>query len=289
MRKTVIFILIGLLLLVSGGCGSVRSNTAAVGDKGSPAAETRQSQSNSQPAAPAEEKAKAAGSGLQRKVAREVSLVITVPDVKEAASRMQEMVEGVKGYIQSANIWQNNERMQGSLTLRLPAEKLDEMLPRLEALGQVERKSIEGKDITEQYYDTQARKNVFEQQEKRYLELLKKAQTVKDMIEIENELARVRSQIESLQAQLKVWDNLTEMATVNIELQSPMGISTGATLKEPFGQRLKNAWLRGCNGMVNLAEGLVVLIVLLLPYLPVLAVIGYVLYRIWEKKRRAGS
>lgn len=115
--------------------------------------------------------------------------------------------------------------------------------------------------------------------------MLNKADTVKDMLEIENELARVRGQIESLQARLKALDNLTSLATISVELRAPKSISTGETLKEPFGQRIKAAWLRGVNGMTDAVEGVVVLAVTLIPYSPVIVAAGYGLYRVLEEKK----
>jgi hypothetical protein len=221
---------------------------------------------------------------LERKVTREVSLEIIVSDVGEVASRLEEMVKSTGGYVQNASMRQINGLMQSNMTLRVPAEKLDDLLPRIEVLGKLERKNITGKDVTEEYYDSSARKATLEKQEKRILELLDKADTVKEILEIENELARVRGQIESLQARLKVIDDLTSLATVNVELRAPKSISTGETMKEPLGQRIKAAWLRGVNGITDAVEGLVVLAVTLIPYSPVIVLAGYGLYRVWKKK-----
>lgn len=278
--KAAILAVISLLVLVSviGGCGGTKkvSETDKLYD---------QAQKNESITLTSGEKQSAKSSpALERKVTREVSLAIIVSNVEEVASRMEEMAKSTGGYVQNAGMRQINGMMQSNMTLRIPAEKLDDLLPRLEALGKLERKNITGQDVTEEYYDSSARKATLEKQEKRILELLDKAGTVKEMLEIENELARVRGQIESLQARLKVIDNLTSLATVNVELRAPKSISTGETMKEPLGQRIKAAWLRGVNGMTDAVEGLVVLAVTLIPYTPVIVVAGYGLYRFWKKK-----
>lgn len=76
----------------------------------------------------------------------------------EVASRLEEMVKSTGGYVQNANMQQTNGLMQCNMTLRIPADKLDDLLPRLEALGKLERKNITGRDVTEEYYDSSARK-----------------------------------------------------------------------------------------------------------------------------------
>lgn len=283
MRKIMVFFLIALFLAALGGCGGSKSENAAL--SGRDAGRAQSVQPASQPAEDKKAGKEEALPGLERKIARNVSLVINVNDVEEANSRIQEMVKRSGGFVQNATLWLADGRMQGSLVLRVPAEQLDDLLPRLEALGKVEKRNVTGKDVTEEYYDTSARKTAFEKQEKRLLELLGKANTVKEMLEIENELARVRSQIESLQARIKLLDNLTSLATINIEIRSPKSISTGETVKEPFWQRIKAGWLRGINGMVGLVEDLTVLFVALLPYTPIFAIAGYVFYRLWKKRR----
>lgn len=295
MKRIAVIGLAIILMLSLPGCGGAQKSEVASG--GLPAADqgklsdritAEQSKSSNQSPTLTSSGGNAAESGLKRKVATNVSLVLTVHNVKEVDTRIQQMLGDAGGYIQSSGIWQENGRMQGKMTLRVPDGKLDDFISVLETLGRVERKNISGKDVTEEYYDAAARKATLEKQEKRVLDLLNRAGSVKEMLEIENELARVRGQIESLQARLKVLDNLTDYATVNIELKDPKSISTGETLKEPFGNRIKAAWLLGVNGVVNLVEGLVVWLVILLPYTPVFAGAGYITYRIWRKRRARG-
>jgi hypothetical protein len=214
---------------------------------------------------------------------------MSVQDVKEVNAGIQKMLGEAGGYIKNSEIWQENGRTRGTMTLRVPDGRLDGFVSGLETLGKVERKNISGQDVTEEYYDATARGATLEKQEKRLLELLNKAGSVKEMLEIENELARVRGEIESIQARLKVLDNLVDYATVNIELKDPKTISATGTLKEPFGTRMKAAWLAGASGVVNLAEGLALLLVMLLPYTPVLALAGYAIYRVRKNRRSRGQ
>lgn len=284
MKRIVVYVLAVVFLLSLSGCGGAQKMEKELGSQ--PAAEQIivADQSN----IPVSRKGGEADNGLKRKVTRDVSLVISVHDVKEADTRIQQFLGEASGYIQESGVWQEKGRMQGTMILRVPDGKLEKFISDLETLGKVERKNIVGKDVTEEYYDAAAHKTTLEKQEKRLLDLLSKAGSVKDMLEIENELARVRGQIESLQGRLKVMDNLTDYATVNIELKDSKKIYTDGTLKEPFVSRIKTAWLMGADGAVNLVEGFVVLLVILLPYIPVVALVGYVTYRIW-KRRRSGS
>ncbi|SFG11112.1 protein of unknown function [Desulfotomaculum arcticum] len=282
MRK-IIFLLavIIMFVLMLSGCGSSKQAETASAP-GAPAYDQQVSVNNQ---STAQEEAKPDdNNGLEQKIIREAQLLLLVPDVNKAAEKLEDMAGKSGGYVQNAHLWQGNGGMQGQLTLRVPTGKMDSFIPEIEALGQVKSKNVSGKNVTEEYYDTEARRKNLERQESRYLELLKEAKTVKDMLEIEQELSRVRGEIESLQARLKVLDNLTELATINVDLEAPRNISTGITLKEPLDQRVKAAWLRGINGMANMAEGLIVLLFMLLPYSPVFAVVGFIGYRVWKKR-----
>ncbi|MFA7467382.1 MAG: DUF4349 domain-containing protein, partial [Desulfotomaculaceae bacterium] len=223
--------------------------------------------------------------GTAQKIIRTVTLSIIVPDVEKTVTEIEAMLKKVNGYVQDANLWQSDNNLQGHLTLRVPSSEVDGFIPRLESLGRVERKNVSGQDVTEEYYDVEARKNNLKKQEARYLELLDKANTVKEMLEIESELARVRGEIESMEARLKVLDNRVDLATITLELQAPKSLSTGETLREPFGERIQTGWQRGINGMMNFVQDLVVLFVILLPYTPMLALLGYTVYRVRKSRR----
>lgn len=278
MRKKAIFKIIIVFILsiaVLGGCGSSKNFNGTASQEASPTNARVISYDS----------AGATQSGPARKVTREVRLSIIVADVEAASSQVEGLAVEVEGYVESADIWQHDERKQGQFTLRVPVERLDEVLTRLEALGRVDRKNITGKDVTEEYYDAEARRTTLERQEKRLLELLARAGTVKEMLEIENELTRIRGEIESQQARLKVLDNLTNLATINLELSTSKTLSTGLTQGEPFNMRFKAGWLRGVNGVVNTTEELVILFVIILPYAPVIAVGVYIFYCIRKKLR----
>ncbi len=276
-KKAILKIIIVFILSIAvlGGCGSSNNFNGTASKEASPTNARVISYDS----------AGAAQSGPVRKVTREVRLSIIVADVEAASSQVEGLAVEVEGYVESADIWQHDERKQGQFTLRVPVERLDEVLTRLEALGRVDRKNITGKDVTEEYYDAEARRTTLERQEKRLLELLARAGTVKEMLEIENELTRIRGEIESQQARLKILDNLTNLATINLELSTSKTLSTGLTQGEPFNMRFKAGWLRGVNGVVNTLEELAILFVIILPYAPVIAVGVYIFYCIRRKLR----
>lgn len=175
LKISIVFI---LSIVILGGCGSSRNFNKTASQEASP--------QNS--GLIVYDAAGAVPFGPVRKITREVRLSIIVTDVEAASSQVEKLAREAEGYVESADIWQHDERRQGQFTLRVPVERLDEVLSRLETLGRVNRRNITGKDVTEEYYDVVARRTTLERQEKRLLELLAKAGSVKEMLEIENEL-----------------------------------------------------------------------------------------------------
>jgi len=287
MKKVLLIILILFTALAAGGCGSSRDG-AAPAEIGGPAVSKSQTASD---VAVSDVKVKerldegVAAEEAPQKIIRTVMLTIIVADVEKTVGEIESMLKSVNGYVQDATLWQSDNNLKGHLTLRVPTAKVDGFIPQLESLGRVERKEVSGQDVTEEYYDVDARKNNLKKQEERYLELLGKANTVKEMLEIESELARVRGDIESMEARLKVLNNRVDLATITVELRAPKSLSAGDTLREPFGDRIQTGWQRGVNGMINFVQDLVVLFVILIPYTPILALLGYVLYRVGKKRR----
>ncbi len=82
-------------------------------------------------------------------------------------------------------------------------------------------KVISSEDVTEEYYDSEARLKVLKAKEDRLLNLMNKANNITDIISIENELGQTRSEIEVLTGRLKYLSNATDYSLVNIKLQQP--------------------------------------------------------------------
>jgi len=138
-------------------------------------------------------------------------------------------------------------------------------------------------DVTEEYYDSQARLKVLESKEARLIALLDKAVNITDIVAIENELAKVRSDIEVIQGRLQYLTNSTSFSTINIELKQAIP----GHVKAPQGTTGK-AWkalINSINNLIDFGSGLIVFLAAALPWLVILAVI-YLIIRSIRKKRK---
>ena len=150
----------------------------------------------------------------ERKVIREGMVRVVVDDVEGAASSLIEFLNAIGGYVE------RDEGMGGKRTIyvRVPAHALEDLLSYIRGLGRVTAFRLSVEEVTRQYVDLRARLNASMALERRLLGLLERASTVDEVLKVEQELRRVRAEIESLQSQLKALEKRIAYSLVIVEL-----------------------------------------------------------------------
>lgn len=159
----------------------------------------------------------------ERKIIRNGSVGLEVSSVEETLVEIKSLVEDAEGYITNESVSEDEYGTKsGSILCRVPAEELDAMLASLDDLGDVEYVSISADDITDQYFDLEVRLDNQRQLETRLLALLKRpTNELDDLLAAERELARVRTEIDSLQGRKRLWDNQIAYSTISVNLHEP--------------------------------------------------------------------
>jgi hypothetical protein len=135
------------------------------------------------------------------------TLSMAVYQVEPGLDAVERLARDLGGYLSS--------RQDASITVRIPRDRFDEMLGRVQKLGDVTHRDIKAQDVTDEYVDLQARlKNAYAIRDK-LTELLSKA-AVKDAIEIEKELGRVTEEIERMEGKMKLLRDQIAFSTVTV-------------------------------------------------------------------------
>ncbi len=143
------------------------------------------------------------------------TLHVEVASVSNAVGQAVAFTTGLGGLVSQKS---EQGEMRATLTLKIPAKSFKRAMTGLERLGTVNRREVEGEDVTEQYIDVAARlKNKITLRD-RLKQLLDKAVTVKDILTIETELNRVQSDIDSMEGRIKSIRGQVEYATVTLSL-----------------------------------------------------------------------
>lgn len=218
------FILIALLcaLLLLSGCASSKSQSAveydvapAANDSAEYAAEYGMNAAAATGASAAQEPTDA---GV-RKIVYTADMGLTADDPAAALSVVTEKAVSLGGYV-AASYTRNDDygAYRCTATLKVPAASLDALVHAAEEAGEVDSYQLSSDDISLSYYDIQARLSNAQAEEKQLLELLKSCETVEDMLAVREQLTSVRSDVESYQAQINLWDNLVDYATLELSV-----------------------------------------------------------------------
>lgn len=121
-----------------------------------------------------------------------------------------------------------------AVTVRVPADKMNEFIGRVKEFGTVVNQTVKGNDVTEEYLDLEIRLKNHEQALERLREILKQAKEVKDVLEIEKEIQRVTEEIERLKGRIKFLSDAVALATVTIYFNSTQSTYGPSKPTTPF-------------------------------------------------------
>ncbi|CAM3340110.1 DUF4349 domain-containing protein [Aequorivita lipolytica] len=215
----------------------------------------------------------------EQKIIKTARLAFETKDVEATHKKILRLASQYKGLVQSDNSGKDYNRIYKNLTVRIPTENFQPFIDGIsEGVDYFDQRNISREDVSEEFVDLEARLKAKRILEERYLELLKKANNVKEMLEIERELSNIREEIEAKQGRLQYLQSQVSMSTVNIEFYKTTA-ETGIT--QSYGQKMKNAFQGGWNGISVFFLGILYLWPLFL-----VALITVFVLRIFLKNRK---
>ena len=215
----------------------------------------------------------------ERKIIKSSQLSLETAKFNDVINSLEDMVKSYGGYIASSSIdaegINNNYQCLrfASYKINVPSDKLDDFLDESSKLATVRNKSTSAEDITAQYYDNESRLKSLQIQEERYLEILKTATEVKDIIEIENALTDVRYEIENLTTCLNKISNLVDMATVNINIQEVSQETVAQSVPKTLGEKISSSFVNSLKKIKEFSINTVIFIIAAIPYLIIISIL----------------
>ena len=157
----------------------------------------------------------------QRRIISNASISIEVETVEAAIDQVRSIAEGLGGFVEHLSSFGSDENQQANMTLRLPQDQFVTAVDRIEELGKVRARNLGNEDVSEQFIDLEARLKSSLREEESLLSLLERANQVSEILTIERELSRVRTDIERVQGQLNFLERRVDLATVSVSLFRP--------------------------------------------------------------------
>ena len=162
----------------------------------------------------------------ERRVISTGFMSLEVDDVPAAAGQVRIAAEALGGFVESSTVSGDDEDAFAEVTIRVPQEVFPEALDRVRRIGEVRSEDLRAQDVTEQFIDLNARLRSALRTEGSLLDLLDRAADVEDVISIERELSRVRTDIERLQGQLNFLERRVSLSTLTVSLFTPSAMRT---------------------------------------------------------------
>ncbi|MBC7237577.1 MAG: DUF4349 domain-containing protein [Chloroflexi bacterium] len=164
------------------------------------------------------------GQAVELMIIRTANMTIIVQDTDQTLEAMRRLTADHKGYVSNSNRWLVGNQPYARVTIRVPAESLDAVLATIRKLAiKVQEENISSQDVTEEYVDLKARLVNLEAAEEELRALLTEVREnrgkAEDILAIYRQLTEIRSQIESLKGRMQFLEQMTAMATLNLEIR----------------------------------------------------------------------
>ena len=220
------------------------------------------------------------------KIIRNASLTVKTRSFDKDLTAIETGAVALGGRVASSSVSGSTYR-SASLTLRIPAERLDEFLESMGTLeGRIANRRITSEDVSDSYYDTETRLNTQRAKLERLQALIAQAQDVEALIELEGAISDTQYQIDRLTGTLRGYDSRVAYSTVDISLQEEKPEEVAQTPDHSFFTRLGNGIKASFSGIAGFIGNAVIFIVMALPWLLIAVVIVLAIRWIVKKKRR---
>ena len=203
----------------------------------------------------------------QRKLIKNGNFTLETLEYEKTINAIEDLISSVGGYVQNSNVSGTgaitsggSQMRRATYTVRLPAADFGNFEEGLAACGSVLSRNVYVEEVTDYYYDSEARLSSLQTQEKQLLALMEKADKLDVIIQLQNELSNVRYQIESLQGTLRRLDSQIAYSTVNITIREVYEPTIVQAPPKTLGQRISYTFSNTWDSIVSSAEDFVVFV-----------------------------
>ena len=214
-----------------------------------------------------------------QKIIRTGDISLEVTDVQQTSEEIRKIVETTDGIVQSSSVNAGqNDQYSGTVTIRIPFAKFDEVLNKVKVLGKLTSSSISSQDVTEEYIDLTAQKTALENQLAQYNRIMTQAVNVSEILGVQREIERVQVELDRITGRMKYMDNRVSFSTLTIRLSEPPQVVTST------GYSIASVISEGISGFTGTVVWLIIVIMTLLPIL-IVGIMGYVVYQRIQKRK----
>lgn len=225
-----------------------------------------------------------------RKLIKNVDMNVETREYDKLLAAVENKVTELGGYIENLDAYNGSHysnyrsTRNASMTIRIPQNRLDEFLNTVSDQGNVTSRSENVQDVTLTYVDLQSHRDALQTEQERLLQLLEQAESIEDIITIEQRLSDVRYQLESMESQLRSYDNRVDYSTVylyidEVEVYTPVE-------EETIWERVSTGFMESLKSIGEGIKEAVIWFVIHIPYLVIWAIVILVIVMILKKIKK---
>lgn len=214
------------------------------------------------------------------KIIKTATLRFPTDDLEKTRQRIRAAVTQHNGIIQNDRSGKGYNEWYRDMVIRVPSQHFHSVLDSITTgVSYFDTNDVSQQDVSEEFVDLQARLKAKRQLEARYLELLRQAKNVSEVLEIERELSKIREEIEVREGRLQFLQNRVSYSTINLYFYKT-SVESGVTVS--YGSKMWNAIQSGWNGLSLFFLGLLHI----WPFFVILIALIFVLKRYFSKKNK---
>lgn len=220
---------------------------------------------------------------MNRKILRNADLTLEVSDPGIVQRKITSIAESLGGFVVLSESKQQQTRESGgqellvNVVVRVPASQFDAALNEIRAQGtRVIEEKTAGQDVTEEFIDLEARIKTQKALESQFLEIMKQAKKVVDALEVQRQVADVRTEIEKLEGRKRFLESRASLSTITVKLQTPMAI---VVTTSGFGRNIRTAVADSITVAGAIVLFMIRFVIIMIPILILIVLPGALLAR----------
>jgi len=215
---------------------------------------------------------------IEQKVIKTANLDIMVDEVEQTVNKITTEATALSGFVQNSSVSETTTGQKyANMVLRVPVKNFESLISKIKNFAKlVQREDINGQEVTQEYVDLQSSLTHNQAVEAQYLELLKRAQKVEEIIAVREKLDQVQAEIENLKGRIRYLNNQTEMSTISVIISSEAKVTLPAEKWQPW-EIVKQSVQKLIVGLQNFVNFIIILIFALIALIPYIILI-FVIY-----------
>jgi len=222
----------------------------------------------------------------QSKIIKNGWITMEAQDYDAARRSVQQLITSFGAFVGNENEQRDEYRVRNSLVIKVHNSRFEELMSAIAAakgVAHIDERRVSAVDVGEEFFDITSRLRSKREVEKRYLEILRQAKTIKDILSVEEKIRVIQEKIESAQGRLNYLNDRVSRSTIHVDIYQNLDYTVPPTERRGFWSKMGRAFESGWNGILNA----IVFLGYLWPLLLLLMALGW--FWMTRRKRRSSA